>query len=142
MSGAPPRRVVIDPNVFVSATITPAGGLGPLIGLIDDGTLVPVVTQHLVDEVVDVLGRPKLAKYVKPGVGAAFAQQMRQLGEWHADIVDPPSVTRDRGDDYLVALAQAARADAIASGDDDLHAAMPFGVDVLTPRELLTRLGL
>lgn len=62
MSDAHPRRVVIDPNVFISATITPNGALGQILQLIDDGTLVPVVTQHLVDEVVDVLGRPKLAK--------------------------------------------------------------------------------
>lgn len=141
MSEAPPRRVVIDPNVLISATITPNGALGALIRLIDDGTLVPVVTQHLVDEVVDVLGRPKMAKYVKPGVGAGFKEQMRQLAEWHADVADPPAVTRDPKDDYLVALAVAAAADAITSGDDDLHAAVDLEIEVLTPRELLTRLA-
>ena len=142
MRGAPPHRVVIDPNVFVSATITPTGALGPILTLIDDGVIVPVVTQHLVDEVVDVLGRPKLTKYVKPGAGAAFEDQMRRLGEWHADIAEPPAVTRDPKDDYLVALALGASAEAITSGDDDLHAAANLGVAVLTPRELLTRLGL
>jgi uncharacterized protein len=139
VSGAPPRRVVIDPNVFVSATITPNGALGPIISLIDNGVLVPAVTQHLVDEVVDVLGRPKLSKYVKPGAGAAFEEQMHRLGLWHADIVDPPAVTRDPKDDYLVALALAAGAETIASGDDDLPAANDLGVEVLTPRQLLSR---
>lgn len=142
MRGAPPHRVVIDPNVFVSATITPTGALGSILMLIDDGVIVPVVTQHLVDEVVDVLGRPKLTKYVKPGAGDAFEDQMRRLGEWHADNTDPPVVTRDPEDDYLVALALGASAEAIASGDDDLHAAENLGVTVVTPRELLTRLGL
>ncbi len=142
MSGAPPHRIIIDPNVFVSATITPNGALGPILGLVDDGVLVPIVTQHLVDEVVDVLGRPKLAKYVKPGAGAAFEDQMRRLGEWHADIADPPAVTRDPKDDYLVALALGTGAEAITSGDDDLQTAEDLGVVVLTPRELLTRLGL
>lgn len=142
MRGAPPHRVVIDPNVFVSATITPTGALGTILTLIDDGVLVAVVTQHLVDEVVDVLGRPKLAKYVKPGAGAAFEDQMRRIGEWHADIVEPPAVTRDPQDDYLVSLALGANAEAITSGDDDLHATENLGVAVLTPRELLTRLGL
>ena len=142
MRGAPPHRVVIDPNVFVSATITPSGALGPILSLIDGGVIVPVVTQHLVDEVVDVLGRPKLAKYVKPGAGAAFEDQMRQLGEWHSDITEPPSVIRDPQDDYLVALALGASAEAITSGDDDLHSAENLGVAVLTPRELLTHLGL
>lgn len=140
MSGAPPLRVVIEPNVFISATITPNGTLGPIINLIDDGALVPVVTQHLVDEVLDVLGRPKLAKYVTPGASAAFEDQMRRLGEWHADIADPPAMTRDPKDDYLVALALSAGAGAITSGDDDLHAAKEIGVEVLPPRELLTRL--
>ncbi|MGL5865182.1 MAG: putative toxin-antitoxin system toxin component, PIN family [Dermatophilaceae bacterium] len=141
MSGAPSHRVVVDPNVFISATITPNEALGPIIGLIDDGTLAPVVTQHLVDEVVDVLGRPKLSRYVKPGAGAVFEEQMRRLGEWHADIVDPPSVTRDTKDDYLIALTLSARAEAITSGDEDLHTAKDLGVTVLTLRELLTRLG-
>lgn len=139
MTGAPPRRVVIDANVFVSATITPAGALGTILTLIDDGVLVPVVTQHLVDEVDEVLSRPKLAKYVKPGVGAAFKDQMRRLAEWHADVAEPPAVTRDPNDDYLVTLALGAAADAITSGDDDLHAAKDLGVAVLTPRELLAR---
>lgn len=140
MSGAP-HRIVVDPNVFISATITPDGALGSVFGLIDQGTLVPIVTQHLVDEVVDVLGRPNLAKYLKPGAGTAFEEQMRQLGEWHADIAGPPAVTRDPKDDYLIALALGAHAEAIASGDDDLHAASNVGVIILTPRELLTRLS-
>lgn len=142
MTGAPPRRIVIDPNVFISATITPSGAPGAILGLIDDGTLVPTVTAHLVGEVIDVLGRPKLAKYVKPGAGAAFEEQMRGLGEWHADIPDPPRATRDRKDDYLVDLALRAAAEVIATGDDDLHAAENLAVEVLTPRELLTRLKL
>ena len=45
-------------------------------------------------------------------------------------------------DDYLVALARDAAVDAITSGDDDLHAARDLGIEVLTPRDLLTRLGL
>lgn len=133
---------MIDPNVFISATITPNGALGPIIGFIDSGTLLPVVTQRLVKEVVNVLGRPKLAKYVKPGVGAAFEDQMRRLGEGHADVADSPSVTRDPKDDYLVALARSAVAEVITTGNDDLHAATDLGVEVLNPRELLTRLGL
>jgi predicted nucleic acid-binding protein len=33
-------------------------------------------------------------------------------------------------------------ADALTSGDDDLHAAKNLGIEVLTPRELLTLFGL
>ena len=43
MTGAPPLRVVVEPNVFISAIITPDGALGAMTNLIDDGTLVPLV---------------------------------------------------------------------------------------------------
>ena len=46
-----------------------------------------------------------------------------------------------RKDDYLVALALSTGVEAVTSGDDDLHAAKNLGVEVLTPRELLVRLG-
>ncbi len=71
---------------------------------------------------IDVLSRPKLAEYVKPRAGAAVEDQMRRLGEWHADITEPPALSRDPKDDYRVALALDARAEAITSGYDDLHA--------------------
>lgn len=142
MNITPPHRVVIDPNVFVSAVITPAGALGPLLSAIDDGIVLPVVTPHLVDEVVDVLARPKLSRYVERGAGAAFEQRMKLMAEWHPDSTHPPSVCRDPEDDYLIALALTARAEAVTTGDGDLQAVGDVGVDILTPRQLLTRLGL
>ena len=53
------------------------------------------------------------------------------------DSPDPPRVTRDPGDDYLVALAVAAGADALVSGDRDLADLTDGGVTVLTPRALV-----
>jgi len=53
-------------------------------------------------------------------------------------------VTRDPGDDYLVALAVAADADAgadaLVSGDRDLTDLTGAGVAVLTPRGLIEQL--
>jgi len=56
------------------------------------------------------------------------------------DPPDPPSVTRDPGDDYLVALAVGAGADALVSGDRDLTDLTGAGVTVLTPRGLIDHL--
>ena len=60
-----------------------------------------------------------------------------------ADPADAPSVCRDPDDDYLVALTVASDAEALVSGDDDLLAIESecAGVDVLTPRQLIERLG-
>jgi predicted nucleic acid-binding protein len=52
-----------------------------------------------------------------------------------------PHVLRDPDDDYVVALASEAGADAIVSGDLDLREAVGLPVEVLTPRETLARLS-
>jgi predicted nucleic acid-binding protein len=57
------------------------------------------------------------------------------------DPPDPVAVTRDPNDDYLVALAIAAQADALVSGDRDLTDLQDPPVSVLTPRTFLDRLG-
>ena len=60
-----------------------------------------------------------------------------------ADPADPPSVSRDPDDYYLVALATVCGADSLVTGDEDLLAVEPAraAVDVLTPRQLIDRLG-
>jgi predicted nucleic acid-binding protein len=52
-----------------------------------------------------------------------------------------PAVCRDPGDDYLVALARAAVVDGLVTGDRDLLELEDVGVAVITPRELIERLG-
>jgi putative PIN family toxin of toxin-antitoxin system len=141
MTSARPRRVVLDPNVLISAAIAPTGSLGRIITLIDVGAVVPLATQHLIDEVSDVLGRPKLRRYIEPATAEAFCAEFGRLAEWHSEPVDPPAVCRDPDDDYLLALAIGSHADALVTGDDDLHAIPNPGVEVITPRELLDRLG-
>jgi predicted nucleic acid-binding protein len=51
-----------------------------------------------------------------------------------------PAVCRDPADDYLVALAYSANADAIVTGDLDLLSLEEPGLSVITPRELTERL--
>jgi uncharacterized protein len=58
------------------------------------------------------------------------------------DPVSPPRVVRDAGDDYLVALARAAGADAIVTGDRDLLDHEGLDPPALTPRQACEQLGL
>ena len=136
----PPRRIVLDPNVVVSAAISPAGAPGRIVQLIDAGILVPIIAEHLVNEVQDVLRRPKLEKYLDATKASRAVTELRRLAEWHRDPIDPPHVCRDPDDDYLLALALATKADAVVTGDVDLHAVPNPGVEVITPRELLDRI--
>jgi len=54
--------------------------------------------------------------------------------------VEQPAVTRDRKDDYLVALARSEHVDPIVSGDRDLIDAGLTDPAVWTPRQLADRL--
>jgi predicted nucleic acid-binding protein len=58
-----------------------------------------------------------------------------------ADPRDPPRVLRDRGDDYLVALAKAAAAEAIVTGDRDLLDHEGLDPPALSARHACARFG-
>ena len=65
---------------------------------------------------------------------------IRVVCELVDDPPDAPAVSRDLKDDYLVALANAAHADALVSGDQDLLVLSPpqeeVGNPVMRPRRL------
>ena len=53
------------------------------------------------------------------------------------DASEPPRISPDPDDDYLIALARAAGADYIVSGDSDLLDLTDPHPPVLTPRQFL-----
>lgn len=57
-------RVVVDPNVVVSAAISPDGVTGRLIRLGLAGRFRMVVCPMLIDEARDALSRPRLRRFV------------------------------------------------------------------------------
>ena len=57
-------RVVIDPNVIVSAAVSPGGVTGRLIRLGLIGQFRIVVCPMLIQEANEVLSRPKLQRYL------------------------------------------------------------------------------
>ncbi len=133
-------RVVIDPGVPISAIITPVGAPAELLGAVRDGRLDIIVSPQLLAELAAVLGRDKFRPYLTLDEVTEFVEGLGVLGEAVTDVADPPRISRDPADDYLVALAQAAGAVAIVSGDADLLSLVAAGVSVVTPRELVRSL--
>lgn len=132
-------RVVVDPNVLVSSLI----GRGVTAEIVDrwmyGGEYDIVVCPCLVDELADVLSRPKI---VRASTGAArqlLQDALTVAGEWRDDPQVDARLTPDPDDDYLVALAIEAAADGIVSGDSDLQQTTG-GVRVYRPREFLEEL--
>lgn len=133
-----PWRVVLDPNVLVSAVITPSGATGQIVTLIDTGTLVPILSPALVAELTAVLRRPKFRRYLDINTVMAFVVALETQAEFVSDPENPPAVSVDPADDYLVALVRITGADALVSGDPDLLTLTVDDVVVLSPRQLIT----
>ena len=134
-------RVVIDPGVFISALIGSRGGAPDLVvrAFVDDRISV-VASPLLLAELELVLRRPKFAAYVDERTVREFVERIRRHAMIVDDPIEQPVVTRDRKDDYLVALARSEHVDAIVSGDRDLIDVGLAAPAVWTPRQLADRL--
>jgi putative PIN family toxin of toxin-antitoxin system len=134
-------QVVADPNVLVSAVVTPGGVCAELLDRLVVSSLQLVVSPQLLDEVDRVLARPRFAA-ITPASRAAYVRYLERVGVVVDDppAVGPPLVAADPGDDYLVRLTVAGDARLLVSGDAHLLA-LAGTVPVVAPRALLERLG-
>lgn len=132
-------RVVYDANVFVSAAISSGGAPARLVEHWLNGDVEVVVCPALVDELRRALARPKVARRIAAEDATQLLESVTQLAEVVTDPRCPPPVrTRDRGDDYLIALA-AEQDVVLVTGDADLLELAPHA-PVLMPRQFLERL--
>lgn len=133
-------RAVVDTSVLVSAFIgRPDAAPSQIVGSWRDRRLTLVASPRLLDELTEVLARPKFDRWAGDGRGAAYAAAFAARCELHADSPAAPA-TRDPDDDFLVALARSASVDLLVSVDRDLLAAGLKDVTVVRPDELMNRL--
>lgn len=131
-------RAVLDPNIYVSGLLSPAGAPAGVLRAWRDGRFEVVVSPALLSELERVLAYPKLRKRIPREQAAAFLAYLESNAEVAADGVAAVR-TADPDDDCLVGLAQQTRA-AIVSGDRhllDLADRLP----IFPATEWLERLG-
>ena len=133
-------RVVIDPNVFVSAVITPDGVPAQIVRAALERDFHLVVSPALIGELVDVFARPKLRPYTDGEQAQTLIDGILGVAELRNDPPPSDTAVRDPNDAYLCALADAEEADVLVSGDQDLFAARLMTAAVLTPRAFLDKL--
>ncbi len=131
---------MLDPAVLVSAALSSKGAPPEVLDRWRDGEFDMVVSPALLGELERVLLRPKFRHAALEDEVRAYVDALAREGVLVLDPERAPAVTVDPADDYLVALATAAGADAIVSGDKDLTKLADPPVPVLTPREFLWRL--
>lgn len=133
---------MLDPNVLVSAFIAP-GGSAPdrIVRAWVEGAFDLVASPKLLGELAEVLARPKFERQAAGGRAEAYIKALAADAITIEDPSDAPSVSRDPDDDYLFALARAAEAEAIVSGDHHLTDLASSDPPVMTPREFAGQLN-
>ena len=133
-------RVVVDPNVLVSAAVASGVSAELLDRWLTDRPFDVVVCPALIDELRDVLARDRFRRWISTHEADLLVGRLESEGERRANTTDIPAVTGDPKDDYLVALDRDCDADLLISGDADLLDLEADDVSVLTPGELLAQL--
>ena len=130
-------RAVLDPNVLVAAAISPAGIPAACIRAFAEGRYELVASPLLLTELRTVLRRQKFRAFLALEDCDRLVDALARDAFGVADPSDPPQVSRDRHDDYLVALARAAGAPVLVSGDDDLLELELPDLRIVSPRAFL-----
>jgi hypothetical protein len=128
-------RAVLDPNVLIAALLSRSGAPAQIVTRWLEGAFELVVSEALVDELERALAYPKVRGRVAAGDADAFVTLLRRGAQLAADPSAPARRSGDRGDDYLLALAEAERA-VLVSGDRHLLA-LAGELPILTPRDFL-----
>jgi len=134
--------VVLDANIFVSAVISSQGPSATLLKAARDGVLDVVVSPHLLQEVRDVLHRPRFRRYLTTSEADEYLEELARICRLSPDPEEQAPILRDRSDDYLVYLATESGAEFIVSGDADLTDDKELSLSAITPREAVDLLDL
>lgn len=120
------RRVVLDPNVFISALIAPKGASARVLDAWLSGVCDSVASPELLAELERVLMRPKFRPYFSETEVRAY---LRLIQATALQTADP-------------ARTESARADCLVSGDKHLLGLERIGLNVLSPAAFLELLKL
>ena len=109
-------RVILDTNILVAALISPTGPPAAILQAFLDERFTLVTCEPQFEEFKRVTRDPALRKRVKPAEAGTLVNQLRVLALIAKGL---PKVERssDPHDDFLLALAEAASADYLVTGD-------------------------
>ena len=135
-------RIVVDTNILISGTIAESGFPARIVDAAITGRIQFVVSAILVDEYLEVIERPHIARKY-PQIQERVDKIRRYL---HLDTIfvtgipSAPIVSGDPDDDFILACVEEGRAHYVVLGDHhllDLHEYR--GAKILTPREFVTK---
>jgi uncharacterized protein len=119
------QRVVFDCNVFVQSAARPRGPSAACFELAERREVELCVSRDVLDEVQDVLLRPRVrARFpvLTPRLIAEFLVRLRRTSTLIESVEPVLQYPRDRDDEPYLNLAAAAQATWLVSRDNDLLA--------------------
>jgi len=135
-------RAVVDTNILVRAVLKPTGTVGPVLLRLRQGEYTLLYAQPLLEELTDVLNRPRIRR--KYRLSRSDIEAVIGLILLRGEAVTPTrriAVCRDPRDDKFLEVAVAGKADVLVSGDRDLLVLHPFvGIPILPPAPFLQML--
>lgn len=134
-------RIVADPGVLIAALISPKGAPAELLFAWLEGQLRLIVSPGLLRELETVLRRPKFRSYVSEEECRSYVDLFWSFAVLVPDPPPEPGLAPDPGDDYLISLARASRADFLVSGDPHLTGIQKPEPAIIAPRAFMDKLG-
>ncbi len=117
----PAVRAVIDTNIWVSSLLNPFGFPTRLRKAFEEGDFSVVISAPMLEELSDVLNRPKIKDKFKIEYEDISALLLL-LEDRAEDVWTSGNVTicRDKDDDFVIETAVKGRAEYLVTRDDDL----------------------
>ena len=132
-------RVLLDTNQLVSSLLSTGGPQGQLIDAWRRRAFALLMTPGQLEEVAEVLSRPKIArKYPISGTDRRAFQELLRSEAILLPDEPAPGVCRDADDDYLLGCAAAGGVEYLVTGDADLLSVGRYqGVSIVDARQFL-----
>ncbi|OGW07668.1 MAG: putative toxin-antitoxin system toxin component, PIN family [Nitrospinae bacterium RIFCSPLOWO2_12_39_15] len=114
-------KVVIDTNIWISALINPFGYPAKLRKHFENGDFAAVISEPILDEIVDVLSRPKIKD--KYEITPEDIRELLTLIEERAEYVlisGDINICRDKDDNLIIETAIKGETSYLVTRDDDI----------------------
>jgi putative PIN family toxin of toxin-antitoxin system len=135
-------RVVFDTNIIISGRLW-SGAPRQALAEADGGQVESFISESMLDELKEVISRPKFAERL--ALVGKTAEQLVQEHLQSTTVIEvapiSPTVEADPDDDMVLACALSSKADFIVSGDPHLLELASFeNIPIVTVNNFLERL--
>ena len=118
-------RIIIDTNLWISFLLSKKFNF--IDKLLDSGKVELVFSNELLAEMLDVTSRPRLKKFFTMEDWSVIYEIINRHAIY-IPVISSVTICRDEKDNFLLSLAQDAKANYLLTGDNDLLVLKSFGV--------------